>query len=134
MSNPPYTLAMILCDAAWIDPSTGKKTLLGLFSALMAREFPVTIPTMCIYLAITDGHGKTPIKLRLIDAEEEVAPLGEVAGEIDFQDPRTVYEIVLQLSGVVFPREGEYRFQAFAGNEFLIERRVMLARVPGAQP
>jgi hypothetical protein len=39
MGQPPLALAMIISDAIWIDPSTGKKTILGVFSAIGGNEF-----------------------------------------------------------------------------------------------
>lgn len=67
---PPYALALVVCDAIWRDPSTGKRTILGCFSAILADEFPATHPGMAVYAAITDGHGTVPIALRLVDADE----------------------------------------------------------------
>ena len=126
--QPPYPLAIVVCDAIHQDPGTGKRTVLGCFSTIFAREFPVVHPAMALYVALTDGHGKVPIKLRLIDVEEQGDALIEAEGEVIFPDPRAVLEMDFHLSGVVFPRAGEYRFQLFAGTEALIERRIVVLK------
>jgi hypothetical protein len=47
---------MVLCGEVWVDPDSGKKSLLGVFSQVRATEFPVTAPPLCIYVALTDGR------------------------------------------------------------------------------
>jgi hypothetical protein len=32
----PYPLAMVVCDAIWLDPATGKRTILGCFSTIVS--------------------------------------------------------------------------------------------------
>ena len=67
----PFPLAMVICDAVWRDPATGKWTLLGCFSAIEARVFPCFRPNLAVFVSLTDGRGKTPLKLRLVDVNEE---------------------------------------------------------------
>lgn len=50
----PYPLALMLCDASWEDPATGKRTILGSFSYLQARSFPALYPVVGVYAAITE--------------------------------------------------------------------------------
>jgi hypothetical protein len=42
----PVGLALIVCDAIYQDPTTGKRTLLGIFSAMYASEFPAIVPSL----------------------------------------------------------------------------------------
>ena len=127
----PYALALVVCDAVWRDPGTGKRTILGCFSAIYARQFPVKHPLISVYAAITDGHGDTPLRLRLIDADENDPPLAELKGQAKFDDPRMVFEIDFGLFNVVFPRPGEYRLQLHAGSTLLIERRIVVFQIGG---
>src|SRR5687768_573998 len=117
---PPIGLAMVLCDAIAVEPATGKKSILGCFSAILAREFPAFHPTMSVYVALTDGYGKTPCVFRLIDAEELSPPLFQADAEAEFEDPRLVVEVMMKIPGVVFPTPGEYRFQVFANEQFVL--------------
>jgi hypothetical protein len=84
---------------------------------------------MAVYVAVTDGRGKVPIILQLVDAEEEDAPLFRGEVEAEFRDPRIIVELDFHIGGLTFPKAGEYRFQLFAGRDFLIERRLLVAPV-----
>lgn len=126
----PYALAMVICDHVWRDGTTGKCTLLGSFSFIAAASFPATHHSMGIYAAITDGRGKVSITLTIVDADEEEA-LFRAEAEIGFEDPRAVSELVLNLQNITFPRPGEYRVQLFAGDEFLLERRLIVQQFEG---
>ncbi len=88
----PMALAMVICDSLHRDPATGKYTLLRLFSVIGASSFPVTHPQLALYVALTDGRGTVPIKIRLIDVDEELEPLFEAESEMAFDDPRAIIE------------------------------------------
>ena len=126
---PPLALSMILCDAIWVDPATGKQTILGVFTELGAREFPAIHPLLAVSVCLTDAHGTIPVRLQLVDADEEEAPLFVSEANYEFPDRRAIINLVLHLTGLVFPCAGEYRFQLFANNEFVIERRLLLRQV-----
>jgi hypothetical protein len=125
----PYPLAMVICDLAWRDPGTGKHTLLGCFSAVMGPSFPLSVLSLGLYIALTDGRGKLPIRIRIVDVDESREAILESELEIEFTDPRMIAEVCLNVPGLTFPEPGEYRCQAFAGNEFLMERRILAVRV-----
>src|SRR6058998_634248 len=91
--QPPYSLALVLCDAIYQDTISGKPTLLGCFSVLHAREFPARHASMAAYAAITDGRGTVSILFRLVDVDEEAEPLFEGTTEVEFRDPRAVIEL-----------------------------------------
>ncbi|MGW8257519.1 MAG: DUF6941 family protein, partial [Thermoguttaceae bacterium] len=111
---PPIALAMVICDAIWIDPSTKKRTLLGVFSDIAAKNFPAVHPILAAHVSLTDGQGLIPIKMRLIDADEENTPLFEVEMELDFPDRRAILDMSAHMKDIAFPAPGEYRLQLFA--------------------
>lgn len=124
----PFPLAMVVCDQVVTDPATGKKTLFGCFSVIGAKEFPVVHRGMWVYMALTDGRGKVPIKFQIVDVDEEHEPLFKADIELEFSDPRMVFELALPVLGVRFPEPGEYRMQLYAGSEaeeMIMERRIM---------
>ena len=123
---PPYPLAMVVCDTIWRDPSSGKSTILGTFSAIAGAEFPMTIPEIAVYVALTDGHGTVEMKLVLVDVSQDDAELHSAVGELTFDDPRSVAELAFHLTNTTFPHPGEYRFQLFSGSDLLMERRILL--------
>lgn len=130
----PMPLALVLCDSVYVEPQTQKKAIIGVFSALFAPSFPVVHPAMAIYLAMTDGQGKVPVRIRLVDSEEVRDPIFEVANEVVFHDRRMVSELIMNVGGLVFPAAGEYRVQTFAGDEPLLERRLVVMQPKPKQP
>ena len=128
----PMVLAMILCDAIYQDPATQKCTLLGTFSTINARQFPATHRQLSIHVAMTDGHGKTSIRLMLVGPNESDPPVFSRDGVIEFADPRMVAELNFIVTNVAFPQPGEYRLQIFGNDELLMERRLYVVG-PAAQ-
>lgn len=121
---PPYVLAMVICDMIWRDPANSKLTILGCFSVIHCGEFPATHPIMVVHAEMTEGRGRVPLRLRVIDSTEESNQIFEGSMEIDVPDPRSVIEADFVISNLTFPSPGEYRFQLFAGPAFLMERGV----------
>jgi hypothetical protein len=128
----PVVLAMILCDAIHQDPSTQKCTLLGTFSTINARMFPVVHRQLAVHVAMTDGHGKTRIRLLLAHADESKPPLFSQEGTIDFGDPRVVAELNFVITNVTLPEAGEYRLQVYGNDELLSERRLYVLQAGAA--
>lgn len=86
---------------------------------------------MCVYAILTDGYGKVPVIVSIVDVDAADEPLFEAKAEVEFTDPRMMVELTFALDGVTFPAPGEYRIQLFAGSEFVIERRIVLQHVEG---
>jgi hypothetical protein len=119
-------LAMIICDAIHQDPATHKCTLLGTFSTINARKFPVVHRQLAIHIALTNGHGKNRIRLTLVGVDETNPPLFSREGTIEFRDPRMVAELNFVLNNITFQQAGEYRLQLLANDELLMERRLFV--------
>jgi hypothetical protein len=128
----PYVLAMVVCDNVHVDPTTGKKTLLGLFTSVSASQFPIRINSMVLYAAITDGHGPTPIEVKLVDVNESRPPIFKAEAMIPFDDPRVVIEFLNLMLNLEFPEPGEYRLQLFGCKQLLMERRIVVVPIPEA--
>lgn len=126
---PPFALAIGVCDLIYRDRGTGKRFILGCFSALHAVDFPATHPALCIYLDLTNGRGQVPIRVQIIDADEEREPVWLGESIVDFTDPRLVAEMDFIVGNVQFPEPGEYRVQVFAAGQFLIERRLLVNKL-----
>lgn len=127
---PPYPLAMMICDGIWRDPSTGKRFLMGCFSVIQAPEFPCVHPVLWVHVSVTEGRGKVPIRLRLVYAADDELVWESPTEEYEFPDPRTVAEFDFGLGSLTFPRPGEYRFQFFVADQFIMERRLIAHRAP----
>lgn len=120
---PPIVQSMILADYIHRDTMTGKKFILGTYNNIVATKFPYPKPGLCVYLAITDSHGPTVLRMRIVDVDDLEAPIHESAYPVELSDPNQVYEMTFTTS-VVFPHSGHYRVQLFATGELLRELRL----------
>ncbi len=127
----PVVLAMILCDAIHQVPATQKCTLLGTFSTINARQFPAVHRHLAVHVALTNGHGKTRIRLTLIGPDESQPSIFSREGAIAFADPRMVAELNFSVANLTFAKPGEYRLQLHGNDELLMERRLYVMAMPG---
>jgi len=134
----PNVLALLICDQIITDRISGKVSLIGMFSKVHGRRFPAAHPTMSVFVALTDGHGKTELTIRIVDANDARPPIVEGKGYVDFKDPRAIAHLALQFNGLRFPEAGAYRVQLWAEDELLREARLELIQVqdqpPGGPP
>jgi len=68
--------AMLTCDEVLIDGKTGKHSIIGHFSSIKAAGFPVTHPSLTLFVGLTDipaGDHELEIKFGLPSAAA-VAP------------------------------------------------------------
>lgn len=126
----PVALALILCDAIYIDPATGKRSLLGLFTVVISRDMPAVSPLIAVYACLTECHGKVPFTFQVIDVNEERPPVFEAHSEVEVGDPIGVAEVNLIIGNLVFPEPGEYRFRLLSNGHPLIERRLLVVHQP----
>src|ERR1022692_747827 len=96
----PDVLAMVLADTVLQEPTTGKFYIQGTYSVIGAAHFPWVHPILTVYFAVTNGHGKTPIKIRLIDVDGASAPIFELDAVLDLVDPLAVIESVASVRAV----------------------------------
>lgn len=129
----PVGLAIVVCDAIHTDPATGKRSLLGLFSVIFGREFPLKVPAMAVYVSLTECRGKFPVILQIIDVNENREAVSRVEGEVEFDNPLGMLEIDFRLGELQFPEPGEYRVQLYAAGEPIIERRIVIAPLPAME-
>ncbi|MDO8631878.1 MAG: hypothetical protein Q7R41_15430, partial [Phycisphaerales bacterium] len=74
MQSKPQLIAWLTCDAVHIDPSSGKHTILGIFSNIHGHKFPIVHPFMIWFLSITDcapGEHRLKISMGFNNANPE---------------------------------------------------------------
>lgn len=124
----PDIIALIVCDQIITDRLSGKQSLIGMFSTIHSVRFPVVHPQLSIYVALTDGRGKTPLTIRVVDADDVRPPLVQGQGVVEFKDPRAIANLALQFHGLTFPEPGQYRVQILCRETLLREARLMLKK------
>jgi len=127
-SVQPHVLAMIICDMVIDDRISGKKSLIGLFDAIATTVLPCTVNELHVFLAMTDGYGTMNARLRCVKAASD-EELFNTVQEVRFPDPLTVVEINLVFCACEFPDAGEYRFQLYADETLLCERKFHVSLV-----
>ncbi len=97
----------LTCDAVHLDPGTGKHTILGVFSNIKAREFPVTHPYMVWFLTLTDvSPGKHQI--RILMGLDPTNPSELINREFESQSPLHRINLINELGNLKFQQPGEY--------------------------
>ena len=130
----PDAVALIICDQIITDRISGKQSLIGMFSQVHAPSFPAAHPLLSVFVALTDGHGKTELVIRIVDADEARPPIVEGKGTVSFKNPRSIAHLALQFHGLRFPQAGEYRVQLWCYGELLREARLDLIRFQMRRP
>ena len=115
----PYLLAILVCDSGTIDRNSGKKTLVGIFDRVIAKNFP-TSRWLSVYFKLTDAQGNYRFKIQYaqvktgnILAEAETDAL-TIESRLDIRDFLITYPAPL-----VIPEGGQYEFRLYANDMFL---------------
>jgi uncharacterized protein DUF6941 len=130
MIQAPYALSLLVCDSVIFERGTNKPTIVGCFSSIATFQFPIAHAGMMVFAEITDGRGAFPVSFQLVDADEENT-LFSVSMMHEGNDPLAVIQLVFRAPPTLFLKPGEYRLQLRAGDEFLMERRIVLFQIEG---
>jgi Family of unknown function (DUF6941) len=133
----PILLSAITCGRVLFDKVSGMPSIIDIVQTINAQQFPARHPQIVFFCELTNGHGTTKMKIRLVDTQEEEKYIFEKEGTVQFKDVKQIVTLAMDLHGVVFPQPGEYRFQLFAGGNILGERRIICRKIilpPKAEP
>jgi len=115
-SVKPQILCWQICDAVHIDPATGKHYLLGCFSNIRAREFPVTHGRMIWFLTLTDvPSGAHELKVLIGPNVTETKEV--ISRKFESQSPLHKINLINEMRNVLFEREGNYAIVIEVNNE-----------------
>jgi hypothetical protein len=129
----PVVLSINICDTIIRDERTKKVSLIGLFSAIHAPVFPAMHPTMCVYIALTNGHGKCKLNIQFNRAEDNHIIAG-MEGEIEFVNPLQVVELNLEMQGLKFEKAGEHLVEVLCGSNLIGTRKFYVNQIPHLIP
>jgi hypothetical protein len=125
----PILLSAITCGRVIFDKVSGMPSIIDIVQTINAQKYPARHPQIVFFCELTNGHGTTKMKIRLVDAQEEEKSIFEKEGAVQFKDVKQIVTLAMDLHGVVFPQPGEYRFQLFAGGNLLGERRIICRKI-----
>jgi hypothetical protein len=108
MSNlKPQLLSWLICDNVHIDPTTGKHFILGAFTHLRSRIFPLRYPRMVFFLTVVGvAEGKHKLKITMGLPMEESVTLAE--REFEVQGPMQRICLINDFQNVPFAKPGQY--------------------------
>jgi len=133
----PILLSAVTCNRVLFDKVSGMPSIIDIVQTINAPTYPARHPRIVFFCELTNGHGTTKAKIRLVDDQEEEKIIFEQEGTVRFEDVKQIVTLAMDLHGIVFPRPGEYRFQLFAGGYLLGERRITCREIklpPKARP
>ncbi len=125
----PILLSAITCGRVLFDKVYGMPSIIDIVQTINAQKFPARHPQIVFFCELTNGHGTTKMKIRLVDTQEEDKHIFEKEGTVQFKDVKQIVTLAMDLHGVVFPRPGEYRFQLFAGGNILGFRLIICGKI-----
>ena len=133
--STPSGLAIIVCDQIIEDKTTGKKSLIGIFNNIASPTFPCRHPALCVFVALTEGHGTYAARLRIANEETGVT-VTDVNGQIQLPDVNMAAELVFNFIGVEFAVPGLYAIEFYCDDALILERRiqVLTAKPPPKGP
>ena len=99
MQSKPQLLAWLTCDAVHIDPSSGKHTILGIFSNIHAF--------MIWFLSIADC-APGPHRLRILMGLNADTPRPLLERPFESRSPLHSINLINEIRNLSFPRAGDY--------------------------
>lgn len=107
MHSKPQLLAWLTCDGVHIDPSSGKHTILGIFSNIHGHQFPLIHPFMIWFLTITDC-AQGDHKLRISMGFNDAPPQKMIERDFASHSPLDRINLINEIRNLPFPLPGEY--------------------------
>ena len=111
----PKVLSINICDSVIRDEVTKKVSLIGLFNTIKASRLPCMHPLLHIHVALTNGHGKYATDVRFVSLDDNKTLFG-MKGDLLFQNPLQVVELIVCMQQLVFEKAGEYAVEVLCDN------------------
>ena len=120
-SEIPIGLALIPCDTIIDDKRTGKKSLIGIISQITTTLLPAVLPTMGIMVSFTGGMGTYSCEIHCRCSSLD-KPVFKMNGDVKFDHPNQVIEMIFQLVNLQFPVAGVYTLEVFIDDILIMTR------------
>jgi hypothetical protein len=129
-----------LADAATVDVA-GKLNILGIFDRISVSELPASHPHMALVLRLAASLGEAGVhKVQIVLRDPEGGRVMGMNGEVRVPPgpPLAGGEVkipqVLNIGGLVFPREGRYAFDVSLDGEHHVSIPLVVHRTGGGRP
>lgn len=126
MQSKPQVLVWITCDGVHIDPGSGKHTILGVFSNIRARQFPVVHPFMIWFLTISDvPSGQHKIRISMGLEPNNMTPL--IDRTFESQSPLQRINLINEIRNLSFSGPGDYSILIEVDDELLLATSITVS-------
>ena len=114
---------MVTCDTVARDDATGKLTIINTLVGYTVAAFPATLPPFAVYLAMSEIHLLTPLKIYVVNTLDEIMFETEKSF-VSAPHPMALVEHVMRFKGVVIPAAGDYFLRLTAADQYIMESRL----------
>lgn len=123
----------VIADYASVDLATGKLNILGAFTRITAKQFPVIHNRLAVAIKLAaDSPLETtrPRNFRLVLTDADGQELVQVSGAVgiprDENGNRQDANVILELNALEFPHPGVYEFSVYIDDEKLDDASIEL--------
>ena len=113
----PVLVAVLVCDVACTDPSTGKHSLIGLFDRIHVSNFPAERP-MSLYFKLTDAEGRYELDAKFVQVGSGKT-LATAKSTFNVADRLVSAQFHVPFPPLKIPSPGRYEFQIWTNSVFL---------------
>ena len=128
MNSKPQLLAWLLCDAVHIDPGSGKHTILGVFSNIMAKRFPVVHAHMVWFMTLTDVSAG-PHRMKISMGLDPANPQPLIERPFESQGPLVRINLINEIRNLSFEQPGDYSILIEIDEEPILATNLTVAQV-----
>lgn len=122
----PVGLALVLCEHS--DRSASENlNLHGLLNRVEGETFPLLLPRLCVYVALTDIRPRCQCKLDVVDGKTDKV----ILSGIEFEVPQVqqamgvgVFEVTIDFSPFPIASPGIVLVRLFANGHLLLQRSI----------
>jgi hypothetical protein len=125
LNSKPQLLAWLLCDGVHIDPGSGKHTILGVFSNIRAKHFPVIHPHMVWFMTLTDVAAGSH-KMRISMGLDPMDPKPLIERPFESQGPLVRINLINEIRNLSFQQAGEFSILIEIDDEPLLATSLMV--------
>lgn len=120
---------LLFCDQVYVDPGTGKVTLLGIFTQLRPTQFPSPFRDFVIFAMLRGDPGDSGLlRLTCMDAATEEILSQEETNQA-FGIGRLTIPFVFRMGEFRFPRASWYLFRLEFAGENIAENMLYVLEV-----
>ena len=129
----PACNAMLICDQALQEGTTGKTSLVGIFENINAHQYPARSGFLTVYAKLTDAQGDYRFRLELVNLSNlTVIGQGQIRATIG--NRMVPAELVFQIGGLLFEKPGPYEFRLYANDRWVGSKSLHLVQAPEPAP